>query len=289
MSEERVNTPVNRPIDQLRGVPPENVKLIKRLSAGGVAELWLASHPDLAEPFVVKYARYTCEGNDYILGQFEREYEASVARFERGISDAGIHITECDVDALSHPYLYMEYFPSSDLATLMTKCFDWCCIKTIFARIANRLGQIHRNGIVHRDIKPGNILISRSGDLRLIDFALSTIDGEWHVYHEEGMALGTPLYMSPEQAYGKKIMLTSACDWYAVGVILFVWMTGHFPFQGKTASDTMKMHCYSDVPMPENLRIMSAPDELPLICHSLLSKEPNARFSAVTRFRDVLR
>ncbi|MBQ1267142.1 MAG: serine/threonine protein kinase [Proteobacteria bacterium] len=276
-------------LNLLQGVPPDEVKLAKRQSVGGVSEIWLATHPLHPAPFVVKYSKYTCAGNDYIRGQFEREYEASCVRFERGISTSSTHIACFDVDAVEHPYLYIEYFPSTPLNEIMQHCFEWRCVRTIFARLSKCLRQIHTNGIVHRDIKPTNILISKSGELRIIDFALSTIDGNWHRFHEEGMALGTPLYMSPEQAYGKKIMLTSACDWYAVGVILYYWMTGTYPFQGKNAADTMKMHCYNDVPQPQINRLTSSPASLPELCCGLLSKDPNSRFSAVNRFREILK
>ena len=276
-------------LNLLKGVPPEEVKLVKRKAVGGVSEIWMANHVLHPSLFVVKYSKYTCDGNNYIRGQFEREYEASCVRFERGIASTSTHISDFDVDAVQHPYLYIEYFPSTPLNEIMLNCFEWRCVKTIFARLANCLRQIHTNGIVHRDIKPTNILISKSGELRIIDFALSTIDGNWHRYHEEGMALGTPLYMSPEQAFGKKIMLTSACDWYAVGVILYQWMTGVFPFQGKNAADTMKMHCYEDVPTPKQNRLTSTPPSLPELCCGLLSKDPNTRFSAVNRFREILK
>lgn len=275
-------------LNLLRGIPPEEVKLVKRHAVGGVSELWLASHPLYPSLFIVKYSKYSCENNDYIRGQFEREYEASCIRFERGISGMSTHISDYDVDALHHPYLYIESFSGTPLNEIMPTCLEWRCVKNILARLDTCLRQMHTNGIVHRDIKPTNILISPTGELRIIDFALSTIDGSWHRFHEEGMALGTPLYMSPEQAFGKKIMLTSACDWYAVGVILYHWMTGHFPFQGKNASDTMKMHCYHDVPKPRQNRLIASPPSLPEMCSGLLSKDPNTRFSAVSRFREFL-
>ncbi len=275
-------------LDKLSGVPPEDVKLRKRMTNGGVSELWYATHGAYPGMFVVKYSKFSCEDNNYIYGQFEREYEVSKTLCSRGIYTASAHICAFDVDALMHPYLYLELFEGFDLADVMARCFDWETVRKVLRNVAIKLGEVHRAGIVHRDIKPANILISRTGEVRIIDFALSTIDGCWHRFHEEGMALGTPLYMSPEQAFGQKIMLTSACDWYAIGVILFYWMTGHYPYHGETAAETMKMHCYSDVPTPERCRITSAPDNLSELCHDLLSKEPNARFSAVNRFRAVL-
>lgn len=272
----------------LRGTPPAEIQLRKRIGRGGVSDLWIASHEAVAHPFIVKYSRHPATQNPYILGQFEREYEASCALSAHGLE----HLTTCvfdfDVDIYEHPYIFEEYFPSKSIDILMHVTREWHVVQDILAKTAKILSEVHGAGIVHRDIKPGNILVNAKGEVRIIDFALSTIDGHWHQYHEEGMALGTPLYMSPEQAFGQKIMLTSACDWYSFGVMIYEWLTGNMPFKGATAKETMQMHCYEPAPMPVNTRIYGAPQALPEICQALLCKEPNARFSAVKRLKTLL-
>ena len=281
-------TPELEALRKLKGIPPSEVKLRRSMGSGGVSDLWLATHPRVQSPFIVKYGRFTSMHNPYIYGQFEREYEASQALLAQGIEGCTAYVFDFDIDDFEHPYVFEEYFPSLSLASLIPSTGEWYVARQILSRIARILSKIHAAGIVHRDIKPGNILISQLGEVRVIDFALSTIDGRWHRYHEEGMALGTPLYMSPEQAYGRKIMLTSACDWYSLGVILFEWMSGDLPFVGKTSMETMSMHCHSPAPLPVNHRIHGAPPELPEICRDLLCKEPNARFSAVRTLNAVL-
>lgn len=275
-------------LNRLRGVSPADVKLMKRVAKGGVSDLWLGIYPQVNMPFIVKYSHESATNNRYILGQFEREYEASQALVRQGLENCMAYVIDFDVDVLNHPYVFIEYVASESLDNLMNVYTDWPQVRQILAQITEELSKIHSAGIVHRDIKPANILVNKDLQVRLVDFALSTIDGHWHPYHEEGMALGTPLYMSPEQAFGKKMMLTSACDWYSLGASLFEWMSGHLPFMGENANETMKMHCFADVPLPENTRITGAPEELPLVCQALLCKEPNARFSAVKRLKKLL-
>lgn len=272
----------------LKGVQPNEVKLKKHMTSGGISELWLASHPRTKNPFLVKYSQYTASENPYVYGQFEREYESSLALRDNNLSHCSTRIADFDVDSLEHPYLYIEYFPSLPLDLLMPKIVQWLDVKNILQKLCKILGAIHAAGIVHRDVKPSNVVIDKTGEVKLIDFALATIDGRWHRFHEESTAIGTPLYMSPEQAYGKRIMLTSASDWYAVGVMLYEWMTGTHPFKGESANETMRMHCFEQAPLPKNSRIFNAPEDLALVCQRLLNKEPNARFSAVRTLRKLL-
>ncbi len=281
-------TQEQKTLDALRGVSPADIKLMKRIARGGVSDLWLGIYPPVNVPFVVKYSHESAINNRYILGQFEREYEASQELIKQGLDKCMAYVIDFDVDALNHPYIFVEYVASESLDNLMDTYKDWWQVRYILEQIIKELSLIHSAGIVHRDIKPANILVNKSLEVRLVDFALSTIDGNWHPYHEEGMALGTPLYMSPEQAFGKKMMLTSACDWYSLGASIFEWMSGNPPFMGKNAKETMKMHCFSDVPLPENKRIVGAPKQLAEVCQALLCKEPNARFSAVKKLKNLI-
>lgn len=272
----------------LHGKSPSEIRLCRRIASGGISDLWLATHESVSSQFIVKYAKTASTDNPYLYGQFEREYETSQALIRENIEYCTSCVFDFDVDVLGHPYAFIEYFDGCSLESLRESLRDWWEIREILREISRILSMVHAAGIIHRDIKPGNILVGSDGRIKIIDFALATIDGNWHRYHEEGIALGTPLYMSPEQAFGKKILLTSACDWYSLGVVLFEMMTGRLPFMGKSSKETLKMHCFMEPPYPENRRIYHAPEELSEICHALLVKEPNARFAAVRRFKGLL-
>jgi len=273
----------------LKGVHPSEISLRRRVATGGVSDVWLAAHPQFPKTFIVKYSCYSIKDNLYVCSQFEREFETFCVLSRRGFEDCMARIADFDIDALGHPYLYIEYIRSESLDVRIGRELQgWPGVRQVLLGISDCLRQIHSAGVVHRDIKPSNILVTDSGEVRLIDFALATIDGRWHPCHAEGMALGTPLYMSPEQAYGKKIMLTSASDWYVLGIILFEWLTGQLPFHGENAAETMEMHCFEPPPMPQNLRIPGAPEQLCHVCHALLTKDSNARLLAIEHFCELI-
>lgn len=270
----------------LKGVSPAEILLHKHIATGGISDLWLASHPAFEGYFVVKYSR--TPQTPYIYGQFEREYECAQVLAQKGLEQIATHIFTFDVDEDGHPYLIEEYFPSESLDIFMHCNHDWNIIRIYLRDIIRCIARMHTAEIIHRDLKPGNILIGEDGDVRIIDFALAAIKGEWHPGHEPGTAIGTPLYMSPEQAFGSHAELTNACDWYALGIILFEWLTGHVPFKGNTAKETMQMHCFKAPPLPHNTCIPNAPACLPDIVRDMLSKDPKPRLGAVRQLASHL-
>lgn len=274
---------------QLRGIAPSQIELVQLLCDGAMSELWIATHEAVDFQFVVKYAKATAHDNTYLWGQFERECEASTALMENGLAAQTAAVIDFGIDEVDHPYVFVEYVHGTELGELMGKVCAWEDVRRLLLKISDVLSAIHSIGLVHRDVKPSNILIDPRGDIRLIDFALATIDGNWHRFHPQGLAIGTPLYMSPEQAYGRRDMLTSASDWYAMGIIVYEWMSGEVPFRGATAQETLRLQCFAPPPSPINRHIIGASPQLPALCQALLSKEPNARLSAVRRWKAFLR
>ena len=273
---------------KLRGTPPSDIKLKKKIDAGGVSDIWLATHPSQSQPFIVKYAKSMTQDNLYLQGQFEREFEASQVLIKRHAESCTTIVVDCDTDVFNHPYLFVEYFKAKPLDLLMPQFLDWPSMKFLLEKIIHIIHQIHAAGIIHRDIKPANIIINTQNEVRIIDFALAAIDGNWHPYHTEGLAIGTPLYMSPEQAYGKKSLLTPASDWYALGVTLYEWISGVVPFHGKTPVETIRMHCFNEVPAIMNNRIKNAPPELNQIVLQLLSKKASQRLDAIEQLKFIV-
>ena len=120
-------------------------------------------------------------------------------------------------------------------------------VATLFAELADGLQHAHENGVVHRDVKPSNIMVDRAGRLRLLDFGLARLEGDETVTLS-GDRVGTPLYMSPEQASVQKIDIDHRADVYSLGVTLYELLTSRTPFRGKDRNDTLSGIIGSDPP-----------------------------------------
>ena len=148
----------------------------------------------------------------------------------------------------------------------------------IIARLARTLHYAHERGVLHRDIKPGNILIDRKGDPHLTDFGLARVVETESTVTRTTEALGTPSYMAPEQAKGNKTRVTSATDVYGLGAVLYHLLTGHPPFAGGTTYETIRLVLESE---PRHPRLWNAKTDrdLATICLKCLEKDPQRRYS----------
>ena len=143
------------------------------------------------------------------------------------------------------------------------------------AKVAEAIDYAHRRGLIHRDLKPGNILLDQKGNPRVTDFGLAKrLQGDSGLTGS-GQIMGTPSYMPPEQAGGKRGEVGPAADVYSLGATLYALMTGRPPFQGATATDTM-LQVLNDEPVPPRRLNASIPRDLETICLKCLAKEPGA-------------
>jgi len=197
-----------------------------------------------------------------------------------------IHIVKVCKE-IAHPFFVMEYFPSGSLRSkLMIKkdqavqAADLAFIKDfarkIFKQSAVGLAYMHGNGWVHRDIKPDNILVNASGQLRIIDFAISrripTGFAKW--FYRKSKAQGTPSYMSPEQARGK--MPDPRSDIYSLGATFFELLTGRPPFRGSSQQDLLNKQVSAKPDSPQSFNPDVTKDMAGLIL-KMLAKKPEDR------------
>ena len=146
-------------------------------------------------------------------------------------------------------------------------------------RSAEAIEYAHRRGVIHRDLKPANILLDRDGNPRVTDFGLAKkIQGDSGLTGS-GQIMGTPSYMPPEQAGGKRGEVGPAADVYALGATLYALVTGRPPFQAATAMDTV-LQVISDEPVPPRRLNASIPRDLETICLKCLEKEPGERYAS---------
>jgi serine/threonine protein kinase/WD40 repeat protein len=243
--------------------------------------------------------------------KFEREVALKVFRFESFGSSDGVHRFERDARLaaqLRHSnivplhdtdeledlrYIDMELIRGETLAARLERLkgqpFDPKEAAELVRKIAEALDYAHRTGIVHRDVKPSNILIDERAEPQLTDFGLARqIAGATTItYH--GQILGTPAYMSPEQAEGRSHEADSRSDIYSLGVVLYRMLTGRLPFEGTDSLTTLLARIVKEQPpSPQSLNPAISKD-LGMICLRAMEKHPADRFRTAAAFADELR
>jgi len=175
------------------------------------------------------------------------------------------------------PYLAMELVTGGTLGARLRerRRLEETKARQIGVELARGLGHMHAHGVLHRDVKPANVLFSAEGVAKLVDFGLARFPGMITVT-ETGEVLGTPLYMAPEQALGYKSQIGPATDVYALGIVLYELLTGETPFPAPTGAHTLTRLVTESPAPPSSLRPGLDPDLETLIL-AMLAKTPNDR------------
>ena len=259
----------------------DRYQLVKKIGEGGLAEVYQAQDMSLGRMVAVKVLRpqYTRDPN--FLVNFHREAQNSAK-----LSDSYIVAVYDFGQAQGRPYIVMEWVPGSDLRTLIDDQGKIAIGQavTFGVQICSAVGTAHRAGIVHGDLKPGNILVTPSNQAKVTDFGLARALGESTM--EEGEVVwGTPAYFAPEQASGDQAL--PATDVYAIGIILYEMLTGRVPFVGVDDQEVARKQLYEPhIPVD---RIDSAiPEPLARIIDAAMAKNPNERFLTADHLREAL-
>ncbi len=186
------------------------------------------------------------------------------------------------------PFFSMEYVTGGSLAQLLT-------LRSLPARQAAELAETlaravhfaHSHGIVHRDLKPANIMLAADGTPKIADFGLAKRLDDDSAHTHTGEILGTPSYMAPEQAEGKKHVIGPATDVYALGAMLYEMLAGRPPFLGSNPLDTLRQVARCE-PVPPS-RLAAVPRDLEAICLKCLEKSPSHRYASAQSLADDLR
>ncbi|MFN7475397.1 MAG: protein kinase domain-containing protein [Burkholderiales bacterium] len=243
---------------------------VRTLGEGASSKVLLAKHLHTGDQHALKLARLPDRSGEQreVINRFLTEYSMLVRISHRNVARVFEH-------GLVENYLYigMEYLPGGDLRLDIDAGMAPKRAQKYAEQIAAALGAIHGAGIIHRDLKPANILMRMTGEAVLADFGIAKQIGSGLALTQNNIALGTPYYMSPEQATASP--LDARSDLYALGVLLFEMLTGRPPYLAPTSVEIMAMHVNAPVPrLPEKF----APFQP--VMRRLLAKEPGDRFTS---------
>ncbi|HWH55170.1 MAG TPA: Stk1 family PASTA domain-containing Ser/Thr kinase [Gaiellaceae bacterium] len=244
--------------------------IIRKLGAGGMANVYLAEDQELGRRVAIKILDDRHAADDSFIERFRRE-----AKNAAGLSHPNIVSIYDRGEAEGTYYIAMEYLSGRSLKELIVSrgptpiriAIDYT------RQILAAIGYAHRHGIVHRDIKPHNVVVDGDGRLKVTDFGIARSGASQMT--EVGSIIGTAQYLSPEQAKGAPVDQRS--DVYSVGVVLYEMLTGKVPFTGDTALEIAMKHL-SEVPVPPSEEREDVPEDLDLVVLRALAKDPEDRY-----------
>ena len=247
-------------------------ELIEKIGQGGMATVFRARDPQLDRMVAVK-----------VLPSFENEDPAFVERFKReaqsvaGLNHPNIIQVHDFGEDKGFMYIVMELVTNGTLSDRMTRKMALTEVMSVIVPLAAALDYAHGRGIIHRDIKPNNVLMAEDDRLVLSDFGLAKVLEASVAITKADSAMGTPEYMAPEQALGRDI--DKRADLYSLGIMIYQMLLGQTPFRGDTPSTTLLAHIHSPVPLPSSVE----PDfdrKLESTVIKALAKDPNDRFQS---------
>jgi eukaryotic-like serine/threonine-protein kinase len=247
-------------------------RIERKLGAGGMADVYLAEDQELGRRVAIKILNDRHAADDSFIERFRRE-----AKNAAGLSHPNIVSIYDRGEAEGTYYIAMEYLDGRSLKELIVGRGP-APVKTAidYARqILAAIGFAHKHGIVHRDIKPHNVLVSPEGRLKVTDFGIARSGASQMT--EVGSIIGTAQYLSPEQARGARVDQTS--DLYSVGVVLYEMLTGQVPFTGDTPLEIAMKHL-SEVPKPPSELRPEVPHDLDSVVLRALAKDPSERYQS---------
>jgi len=256
-------------------------RLVEELARGGMATVWIADDPLLSRRVAVKILRAELAANEGTRARFRNE-AASAAQ----LAHPNIVATYDTGDDDGTAYIVMELIDGPTLRHLIDEAGSLPVeeVLRIGAQVANALDAAHRAGLIHRDVKPANVLVPDAGPVKVTDFGIAKAAGEEDLTRT-GVVMGTARYLAPEQVNGKP--MDSRGDVYSLGLVLFEALWGDPPFGGDTDVATAMARLTTTAPSVRLLRpdVPAAVDD---IIHRCLARDPTARYDSAGALRDAL-
>ncbi|MCA9235810.1 MAG: serine/threonine protein kinase [Planctomycetales bacterium] len=271
-------------LSDLAGRQLGDYRVLRKIGAGGMAEVYLAEQQSLGRQVALKVLPATLATDATYVERFLNEARAAAALVHGNI----VQIYEVG-QADGVRFIAQEYVRGKNLAELLRRegALQPRLVLDVMRQVVAALGRAAELGIVHRDVKPENIMLSDSGEVKVADFGLARISSsDTKTLTQVGVAMGTPLYMSPEQIEGRPVDVRS--DFYGLGVTCYHLLAGTPPFEGDSALAIAMQHLKT-APRPlENLRD-DVPSGLARVIHRMMAKKPSGRYDSATEVMGELR
>jgi len=252
-------------------------RIINQVGQGGMATVYRAYHAAMDRYVAVKVLPSQLADNPEFLSRFQQEAR-TIAKLEHArilpVYDYG--------ESNGLTYLVMRYLDAGTLKDRMSRVpMPLAQVDRLFTQLAEALEYAHQQGVVHRDLKPSNALVDAQNNLFLTDFGIAKLLEGGAQLTTTGAMIGTPAYMSPEQAQGEKV--DQRTDIYSLGVILYEMTTGRVPFEAETPLAVVLKQIGSPLPLPSSVMPNFSP-AIERVLLKALAKEPNDRYATVTEF-----
>ena len=256
-------------------------RLVELLGQGGMATIYRATDAQLGREVAVKVLHAEYGRDPDFVARFKQEAQAAASLSHPNI--VGVYDFGADADG---PYIVMELVDGEDVATLLARNGPLPPRQAarLAAEAAHALGAAHARGIVHRDVKPGNILVSADGRVKVADFGIARAWADARLTLP-GVTLGSVHYFSPEQALGEQA--TEASDIYSLGIVLYELLTGRRPWEGDNAAAVAMARISAPPPLVSDVR-PNVPPVLEAIDRRALSPDPAARFPSAEAMAKAL-
>lgn len=254
------------------------------IATGGMGEVYRATDTALDRPVAIKLLKPEYADDPVNRARFDSEARHAAALHHPHVAavyDVGEMPT---ATGLLRPYLVMELVDGQPLSSLLRdgRALDPEAVRDLLGQAGDALAAAHRAGIVHRDVKPANILVTPDREVKVTDFGIARAASSSAITGT-GQVMGTPQYLSPEQARGEQA--TPASDVYSLGVMAFECLAGHRPFQKDTAVATALAHLHDPIPpLPDTV-----PADLAAVVTRALAKDPKERYPDAAAFTAALR
>lgn len=278
-------------VDQLPRMLADRYEVGRLIGRGGMAQVYIAYDTRLSRTVAIKILRSDMATDDTFLARFRREAQSSAALNHPSIVavyDTGEEELDTRHGRITLPFIVMEYVNGQTVRDLLADGDPIPIDEAahVAAGVLSALEYSHREGIIHRDIKPGNIMLTPDGSVKVMDFGIARAMADAHsTVTQTNTVVGTAQYLSPEQARGEVVDTRS--DLYSAGCLLYEMLTGKPPFTGDTAVSVAYQHV-SEVPAPPSSVTADIPDSIDRVVLKSLTKDREDRYQTAAEFRSDL-